>query len=186
PDGEGGLNRMDTKTGKFVRYLHKPNNPYTLVDNRVRAIFEDSHGNFWVGTFGDGLHIMDRDKGTFKRYLYDPAHPEKLSSPHVKENYHGVSFIIEDKAGGIWISSLFACLNYYDPKTSKRTRYQADNDNINSFGENTVWYAVSSREGVIWITTQSNVYRIDPLRKSIPHIETGGRVHAFHEDASGI
>ena len=85
PEGEGGLNRMDTKTGKFVRYLHQANNPNTLIDNKVRAIYEDSRGNFWVGTFGDGLHIMDRDKGTFRRYLYDPLHPEKLSSPHVKE-----------------------------------------------------------------------------------------------------
>ena len=79
-----------------------------------------------------------------------------------------------------------AGLNYFDPKTSKLTRYKAENDNVKALGENTVWYATSSREGVIWITTQSNVYRIDPLRKSIPHTETGGRVHAFHEDASGV
>ena len=79
-----------------------------------------------------------------------------------------------------------AGLNYYDPKTSKLTRYKAENDNVKALGENTLWYAASSREGVIWITTQSNVYRVDPLRKSIPHTETGGRVHAFHEDASGV
>ena len=100
PQGAGGLNRMDTKTGKFVRYLHNPGNPNTLIDNKVRAIYEDSHGNFWVGTFGDGLHIMDRDKGTFKRYTYDPYHPEKLSGPSEKGNYYGVSFITEDKGGG--------------------------------------------------------------------------------------
>ena len=98
PEGEGGLNRMDTKTGKFTRYMHDPNNPNTLIDNRVRAIYEDSRGNFWVGTFGDGLHIMDRDKGTFRRMTFDPLHPEKLSSPQIKGDY-GVSFITEDKTG---------------------------------------------------------------------------------------
>ena len=186
PEGEGGLNRMDKKTGKFVRYMHQANNPNTLLDNKVRAIYEDSHANFWVGTFGDGLHIMDREKGTFRRYLYDSLHPEKLSGPHVKEDYHGISFITEDKAGGIWIGAFLAGLNHYDPKTSKLTRYEAENDNVKALEENTVWYATSSREGVIWITTQSNVYHIDPLRKSIPHTETGGRVHAFHEDSSGV
>ncbi|MEO6221054.1 MAG: two-component regulator propeller domain-containing protein, partial [Ginsengibacter sp.] len=52
----GGLNRFDRKTGKFTRYLHNPKDPHSLIDNRVGAICEDSHGVFWVGTAGDGLH----------------------------------------------------------------------------------------------------------------------------------
>ena len=59
---EGGLNKLDRKTGKFTRYMHDEKDPHSLIDNRVRAIFEDSHGNFWVGTAGDGLHTMDRDE----------------------------------------------------------------------------------------------------------------------------
>ena len=31
----GGLNRLDATTDKFIRYLHDPNDPYSLVDNRV-------------------------------------------------------------------------------------------------------------------------------------------------------
>ena len=79
PPGEGKLNRLDKKTGKFIRYMHDPHNPHSLIDNKVRAIYEDSRGTFWVGTFGDGLHKMDREKGTFTRYLYDSSHPEKLT-----------------------------------------------------------------------------------------------------------
>ena len=67
---EGGLNRMDAKTGKFNRYLHRPDNPHSLINNKVGAIFEDSKGNFWIGTAGDGLHIMDRASGSFVRYEY--------------------------------------------------------------------------------------------------------------------
>ena len=81
---EGGLNRMDKKTGKFNRYLHDPKNPQSLINNKVRSIFEDSKGNFWVGTAGDGLHTMDRVRGIFQRHLYDPAHPENPSRPPVK------------------------------------------------------------------------------------------------------
>jgi ligand-binding sensor domain-containing protein/signal transduction histidine kinase len=186
PPGEGGLNRMDTKTGKFTRYLHDPHNSKTLIDNKVRAIFEDSHGNFWIGTFGDGLHIMDRDKGTFRRFLYDSSHPEKLSGPMIKGSYHGISFITEDRSGGIWIGSFLAGLNYFDPKTSKVTRFKIEPDNVKALGENTVWNAAFSKEGELWITTQSNVYRVDPLRKSLPHTETGGRVHDFYEDPVGV
>ena len=48
----GGLNRLDINTGKFTRYLHNPKDPHSLIDNRVRAIFEDKYGTFYVGTAG--------------------------------------------------------------------------------------------------------------------------------------
>ncbi len=57
-ENEGGLNELNKKTGKFTRYMHNDKDPYSLIDNRVRAIFEDSRSNFWVGTAGDGLHTM--------------------------------------------------------------------------------------------------------------------------------
>ena len=60
---EGGLNRMNKKTGTFTRYLHDPNNIHSLVNNKVRAIFEDNQGVLWIGTAGNGLHKMDRQAG---------------------------------------------------------------------------------------------------------------------------
>ena len=78
---EGGLNKLDKKTGNFIRYLHNENDANSLSDNRIRAMFEDSQGNFWVGSAGDGLHRMDRKNGSFERLLSDPAHPDGLSRP---------------------------------------------------------------------------------------------------------
>ena len=46
----GGLNRYNPEEENFTRYLHKPKDPHSLIDNRVSAIYEDSKGNFWVGT----------------------------------------------------------------------------------------------------------------------------------------
>jgi ligand-binding sensor domain-containing protein/signal transduction histidine kinase len=185
PPGEGGLNRMDRKTGKFIHYMHDPDNPHTLINNMVRALYEDSHGNFWVGTFGDGLHIMDREKGTFTRFTYDSLHPEKLSSPVTNSNYHGVSFITEDKAGKIWIGAFLAGLSCYDPRTAQLSRFKIESENAKALNENTVWNACFSRDGVLWITTQAYVYRVDPLRKGMPHIFIGARVHSFYEDRHG-
>ena len=82
---DGGLNRFNRQTGTFIRFLSDPNNPQALVGNKVRAIYEDSRGTFWVGTDGEGLHTMNRSTGTFKRHIYDPAHPEQLSRPLVKK-----------------------------------------------------------------------------------------------------
>ncbi|CAN5526474.1 hypothetical protein BH23BAC1_BH23BAC1_50010 [soil metagenome] len=33
---EGGLNRLDKKTGKFTRFLHEKNNPESLINNKVK------------------------------------------------------------------------------------------------------------------------------------------------------
>jgi signal transduction histidine kinase/ligand-binding sensor domain-containing protein len=186
PQGEGGLNRLDVKTGKFIRYMHNPGDPHTLSNNMIRALYEDSRGNFWVGSFGDGLHIMDRKKGTFIRLTYDASHPEKLSSPAANNNYHGVSFITEDKTGRIWIGAFLAGLNCFDPRTSQLIRFKIESENTKAINENTIWNACFSRDGVLWISTQAFVYRVDPLRKSIPHVTTGARVHDFYEDAHGI
>ena len=45
-DSCGGLNKLNKKTGKFIRYIHYEGDPHSLIDNRVRAIFEDSRGIF--------------------------------------------------------------------------------------------------------------------------------------------
>ena len=99
---------MDRKTGKFIRYLHDPKNPHSIAENKVRAIFEDSRGIFWVGiTGGDGLQIMNRKTGAFEKYPYDPLHRDKLSRSQVNKtmDFGQVSFITEDPLGSIWIGT---------------------------------------------------------------------------------
>ena len=187
----GGLNRMNKETGIFTRFMHDPHNPNSLINNKVRAFFEDSKGTLWVGTAGDGLHTMDRGKGTFVRHLYDPAHPEKLSRPAISKEFpqtDHITFIREDAAGAIWIGTSESGINHYNPKTDKTTHYESNKDADGAFTDRTAWGAYSSRDGVLWISTLfGNLYRIDPLRKEIPHFTTpGGNVNCFYEEPNGI
>ncbi|MEP6595867.1 MAG: two-component regulator propeller domain-containing protein, partial [Ginsengibacter sp.] len=171
PPGQGGLNKLDKGRGTFTRYMHDPKNPHSLIDNKVRAICEDSRGNFWIGTYGDGLHTMDRAKGTFTRYHYDPAHPEKLSRPYLKRRRtaDGITFIHEDATGIIWIGSYEGGLNLYNPATRLVTHYEGRQQPDSLFNDGT-WAIYSSRDGVVWMsTTGDNQYRINPFQKHIPH-----------------
>jgi ligand-binding sensor domain-containing protein len=190
PPNAGGLNRFDKRKGKFIRYQHEPNNPHSLIDNKVRAIYEDSRGVFWVGTAGDGLHTMDRKTGTFERHQYDPANPEKLSRPALAKSMtvDHISFITEDVLGNIWIGTLGNGLNRYDPKTQKIVHY-GDKDSSAGFTNKTVWCSCISKDGVLWIGTsfRSTLYKIDPYSRNIPHVYTGSRVNAFEKDfANGL
>ncbi|MBF9254928.1 SMP-30/gluconolactonase/LRE family protein [Pontibacter sp. 172403-2] len=186
---EGGLNRFNPKTGTFERFMHDPDNPHTLFSNWVRAIYEDSRGTFWVGTFGDGLHQMDRKKGVFKRLPYDAQHSEKLSRPYVdKEKQNdGVNIIHEDHAGAIWIGTYDSGLNRYDPATGKVKQYQKSTAAATGLDDNNIWAAYSTLEGSLWFgTANGNLFRLDPHRHRIPHYTTNTDVYSFYEDPAGF
>jgi signal transduction histidine kinase/ligand-binding sensor domain-containing protein len=171
PDGQGGLNRMNPD-GSFTRYLHDPNNPASLQNNKIRAIFEDSRGVFWIGTSGVGLHSMDRKKGTFERYPYNPEHP---SGPGVSLNnsdkMNGVTFISEDRLGMIWIGTYLDGINRYDPVTKSVTRFK----NENGFPDTSTFKGFIGRDGTLWVATERSelLYRADPGSKLIKQIITG-------------
>ena len=184
-DNDGGLNRFDRKTESFTQYLNDPKNPHSLIDNKVRAIFEDSRGTFWVGTKGDGLHTMDREKERFERHLYNPAKPDGLSRPKLKQDsYDHITFINEDSTGTIWIGTNSAGISRYDAVTKKATHYQPSN----GFPDSTCWSGYISRDGVLWISTIGSalLYRVDPFHKSLHSIPTVNRALSFLKDTKWI
>jgi ligand-binding sensor domain-containing protein/signal transduction histidine kinase len=188
--GDGGLNRYHPATGTFTRYLHQPTDPHSLVNNMVQALYEDSRGTFWVGTFGDGLHTMDRKTGIVTRYPYDPKHPGKLSRPYLNNGVQspndGVTLIQEDKAGNLWIGAYLNGLNRYDVVRKQLDHFEADPDKPNAMQENGPWTFYTSRDGVHWVGTwEGGVYRFVPKETIFPFTPTGAEVMAFCQDRSG-
>jgi ligand-binding sensor domain-containing protein/signal transduction histidine kinase len=183
---EGGLNRFDRSKGTFTRYLHDPNDPNSLASNKVRAIFEDSKGNFWVGSDKDGLHTLDRKSGKFTRHSYDPKHPEKLSRPPVNTvvGYDHITFILEDADEKIWIGTAVNGINRYDPENQKITYFGNDADKTGSFLDNSGWWAYASNDGLVWLTTEEeNLFKIDLRNIHIPHFEVDGLNRSLMEEA---
>lgn len=183
---DGGLNRFDRKTGKFKRYLHHPDDHNSIVNNKVRALFEDSKGTFWVGTAGDdGLLKMNREKGTFERHPYNPNKPEQLSRPPVRkgDKFDHITFITEDGKGTIWIGTFSQGLIRYEPKTKIISRFNSSADKSSGFKDESGWCAFVSKEGVFWVSTQEkNLYRVDPFHNIIPHFSTAPFVTCFYEE----
>jgi len=73
----GGLNKLNTKTGKFTNYKFNPEDPASLADNIVFAIYEDEKGYFWIGT-NSGLNLFNPSTGKFKRYGTDAGLPNDV------------------------------------------------------------------------------------------------------------
>ena len=168
--------------------MHDPNDANSLASNKVRAILEDSKGNFWIGTAKEGLHTLDRKTGTIKRYPYDPKHPEKLSRPpeNVEIGYDNITFVIEDAEENLWIGTENG-INRYDPATQKITHYGNDADKSGTFKDNSGWCAYATSNGLIWLGTQEDhLFKIDLYNVNIPHFESESGVNSLCEEASSV
>ncbi|MBS1538389.1 MAG: hypothetical protein JST20_11655 [Bacteroidetes bacterium] len=58
-----GLNKYDGY--RVTVYRNNPKDPYSLPDNFVTQLLEDSSGNFWVGTDTKGLFLFDKKSERF-------------------------------------------------------------------------------------------------------------------------
>jgi len=183
---DGGLNRMD-QNGKFTRYRHDPKNPNSLINNKVRSIFEDSRGVFWIGTSGDGLHTMDRETGIFERHTYNPDNPKQLSRPPLKRDEvpDPITFIREDAVGTIWIGTYNSGINRYDTTTKKITHYESSN----GYPDKSCWAAYKSSDGSFWLSSTDQggfLFRVDPAISKIKDISTGNFINCIQEDNQGF
>ncbi len=184
---ENGLSRYNKKTNTFTRFLHRDDDPTSLADSHVRSIYEDSHGNFWVGTAGDGLQTFDRLTGRFTRYPYDPV---KLSRPQLGQRLvwvdDHITFIKEDGAGKLWIGTMQGGLTQYDPATKSMIRYGAGNDTSKVFPDKSGWAAYLSRDGIFWISTwEAGLYYVKPNETTFPYYRIGSHIDGMYEEKNG-
>lgn len=191
-----GLYKFDKTTRKITRYQHNEKDETTLIDNRVRAIFEDSRGVFWIGTAGDGLHIMNREKGTFQRCLNDLKNSQKLSRPPV--NTHSlyaadhITFINEDMQGCIWIGTYATGINRYNPTTKTMEYFGTAGNGSHKIDKNDYWGLLKTKDNLLWASgwepanDNQVLYKISTLPNRFNYLYLGKEVRAFAQDAEGI
>src|SRR6056297_2018930 len=192
PVGEGGLNRFNSETQSFTRYMHDPDDPSSLLNNKVMSIYEDTRGMFWVGTMGDGLHTMDRETGRFTRYSNDPGDPLTLSVPIPGNNIElqedcigfgcgGVGFIYEDREGVLWIGGINSGVKRYQPGTGAISLHNFENSN---FIPNAIWSAHQSQDGTLWIGGWGGAFKVSASVNSFPLLTTSDEtfVSSISED----
>jgi ligand-binding sensor domain-containing protein len=144
-----GLYNFDTKTHKFVRYQHDPNNPYSLSHNSVQCIFKDAKGDLWIGT-RDGLNFINTDKSSFVHYQAK-ANDRRFLNNKV------VYAILEDRqgphTGGTWFGTEEGGLNYLDRKTGLFTYHKHESKNPFSLSVNNVKALLDDGNGNLWVGT---------------------------------
>lgn len=89
-----GLNQMNPETLHIQRYIKSPGDATTYNGGRVRALFEDSRRQIWIGTQDSGLYIYNMDTKRFRAYPYNNSLPAQY-----------VTGFVEDHQGIIWAST---------------------------------------------------------------------------------
>ena len=141
-----GLKRFDPHTGKSTVYMHDPNNPASLSNDKVQSIYRDNTGNLWIGTAG-GLNRLDEKTGRFIHYLNDQKNSNSISGNIIWSIY-------QDSHGTLWIGTTNG-LNKFDPEDEKFISYKNDPSDPTSLSDNFILSIFEDRSGIIWIGTYS-------------------------------
>ena len=180
-----GLNRYDGYN--FKVYKHGPDNPGSLLDSEIIALYEDRSGTLWIGTGGGGLHKFDRARDRFVQYQHDPHDANSLSYDYVRSIY-------EDRSGTLWIGTGGSGLNKFDRNTEHFTHYQHDPNNAQSLSHDQVWAIYEDQAGILWIGTNGGgLNRFDRNTEQFFHYQhdpddahslSDNRVTSISEDQS--
>ena len=181
----GGLNTFNENSVRnnkieFKKFQHDKNDKYSISDNRVYTIYEDSYGYLWVGTLGGGLNKFDRKRNLFFHYYYDANDKTSLSN-------NKVLCIYEDSKKNLWVGTYGGGLNKYNRKDETFDRYSdgsilnvnvvygiEEDDNQN------LW--LSSDNGIFKFNTNSEKFVNYDLKDGLQSLEFSGGAYSKSSD----
>ncbi|MGL1893697.1 MAG: PAS domain-containing protein [Spirochaetaceae bacterium] len=111
-----------------------------LSDSSVRAIYQDSRGFMWFGSWS-GLQRYDGKR--LKLYINNPNDPDSISG-------NTITFIHEDSKGYIWVGTVSNGINSFDPETEIFTRFQNNPDDPNTIADTISLCIWESSDGILW------------------------------------
>jgi signal transduction histidine kinase/ligand-binding sensor domain-containing protein/DNA-binding NarL/FixJ family response regulator len=83
------------------QFRKNPADLYSLSDNAVYTLFQDSRGQIWAGTFGGGLNLIEDPNAPRLRFI----HYRNNLKNYPMDNGYRVRFITEDRSGNICVGT---------------------------------------------------------------------------------
>jgi diguanylate cyclase (GGDEF)-like protein len=127
----GGLDLLDTKTGKFRHLRNEPGNPLSLADDNVASLYQDPQGRLWVGTAKGVNQIITGADGSISFRAFNG-----------KDSVGALKALAmrSDQAGQLWISTASGLLRM-DPVSGKASRYSTADGLSEGFSVGTAYAA---------------------------------------------
>lgn len=112
-----------------------------MVNEFVRKIYQDTKGNYWFGTNGNGI------------IRYDGKTLENISIGEVNK-YIAVRSIVEDNSGNVWFGTSDGLIKYDGVSF---TNFSEEDGLVNI----EIWSLTLDKSGLIWVGTTEGVFQFD-------------------------
>jgi diguanylate cyclase (GGDEF)-like protein len=139
---DGGLDHLHVESGAISHLRHDDNDPASLPDNRIRALFRDREGALWVGT---PAGLVRRSEGS-SRFVGVPL-------PAADGKVVSAWTFYQDGKGRIWIGT-FRHGAYIVEPGERTARPVLESDAVKSTLQDEGVHAIEEvRPGEIWLGT---------------------------------
>ncbi|HEY9197107.1 MAG TPA: two-component regulator propeller domain-containing protein, partial [Mucilaginibacter sp.] len=160
----GGLSLMPAGKSSFINY--NPQNSSIGSDN-IRALSADKSGNLFIGTYASGLKYFIKNQNKFVDYF----------SKHLIEKFipsHVVYALLFDENGNLFIGTEGNGLVIYNTKNRTFKQYTEKN----GLADNTINAIQKDDAGIIWISTNKGLSRIDSQTDKIINYDSSDGLQA--------
>lgn len=128
---------------RYLYFRNEEDDINSLSSSRIRWVYKDRKGNFWVGT-EDGLNKLPF-KNNFIQYRHLPIRKTSI-------NGRVVSSIFQGKDGTLWVGYGGSGFDKIDLASNNKIHY-LNNSSNNSLSNNDVITIYEDRFGIVWIGT---------------------------------
>lgn len=158
-----GLYEFDPNESQVIRFVHDPQNPYSLSSNLINQAQEDREGRLWVATAG-GLDQFDVRTGRVQRRA--PLHMP-------------VGWSHQDRFGVLWMTGedLSCALASWDPKADQVQCHGIQYAGVKGTEKINVGRIIEEADGTLWLTSSHGLLKLGPDRN---------KVIRYHSDPSDM
>ena len=136
----------DITTGKIKPFQFLSSKHIGYIDVERYSIVHDSRDILWISTYGNGLYAYELSTGNLQHFTF-----EVNQSSHINSNY--LQFVIEDRSGGIWVSSEFSGLSHLEILNKGTQRIHPSGEN-SSDRSNTIRMLFQTQNGNIYMANR--------------------------------
>ena len=146
----GGLNKVDSRTGRFSYFRHDPKDPATLGSNAVWTVLEDSQRRLWVGGWDSGLGLLDPVSGRVQRFRHSANDASSIASDSIWR-------IVELRSGELLVITHEGA-DLLDPNTRRFTHLR---DRYPGVYSSVLYSAAEDGDGSLWLAGPTYLGKLD-------------------------
>ena len=167
------------KNGARKEFQLIPEDKLGYIDYERYHIVHDSRGIIWISTYGNGLFAYDTTEDKLEHFLANINDQSHISSDFLL-------YVIEDRAGGIWVSSEYSGLSRISVLNEGTSRIYPESRELFD-RSNTIRMLTKMPDGDIWVgTRKGGLYTFDSdLHSKMSNQYFHSNIYAIAEDNQG-